>query len=68
LKQGTKALRGSVHQTRRYVGMGFVDPPVEFVRLARVLGADRTDALASALTASLAISFDDDVDRSFAPV
>jgi hypothetical protein len=68
LDQRTNVLRGSAHQTRRYVGMGFVDPPVEFVRLARVLGADRTDALASALTASQAILFDDDVDRSFAPV
>jgi hypothetical protein len=47
--------------------MDFVDPPVEFVRLARSLGADCADALASALTASQAILFDN-VDRSFAPV
>jgi hypothetical protein len=68
LDQRTNVLRGSAHQTRRYVGMDFVDPPVEFVRLARAPGADRADALASALTASQAIRFDDDVDGLFAPV
>jgi hypothetical protein len=67
LDQRTNVRRGSAHQTRCYVGMDFVDPPVEFVRLARSLGADCADALASALTASQAILFDD-VDRSFAPV
>jgi hypothetical protein len=68
LDQRTNMLRGSVHQTRRYVGMDFVDPPVEFVRLARALGAGRVDAHASALTTSQAILFDDDVDGSFASV
>ncbi len=48
--------------------MDFVDPPVDVASLARALGADRTDALASALTASQAILFDDDVGGSFAPV
>jgi hypothetical protein len=67
LDQRTNVRRDSAHQTRCYVGMDFVDPPVEFVRLARSLGADCADALASALTASQAILFDD-VDRSFAPV
>jgi len=68
LDQRTNLLRGSAHQTGRYVGVGFVDPPVEFVDHARSPGANRTDALASALTASQAILFDDDVDGSFAPV
>jgi len=68
LDQRTNVLRGSAHQTRRYVSMDFVDPPVEFVRLARALGADRIGALASALTASQAILFDDEVDGSFALV
>jgi len=60
LDQRTNVLRGSAHQTGRYVGMDFVDPPVDVVGLARSLGADHTDALASALTASQAILFDDD--------
>ncbi len=68
MKQRTKAPRGLVHQTGRYVGMDFVDPPVDVASLARARGADRTDALASALTASQAILFDDDVGGSFAPV
>jgi hypothetical protein len=68
LDQRTNVLRGSAHQTRRYVGMDFVDPPVEFVRLARALGADRIDAHASALTTSQAILFDVVVDGSFASV
>jgi hypothetical protein len=59
--------RTNVRRTGRHVGMDFVDLPVEFVRLARSLGADCADALASVLTASQAILFDD-VDRSFAPV
>jgi hypothetical protein len=48
--------------------MDFADLPVEFVRPARALGADRIDAHASALTTSRAILFDDDVDGSFASV
>ncbi len=60
MDQRTNVLRGSAHQTRRYVGMDFVDSPVEFVGLARPPGADRRDAVASALTASQAILFDDD--------
>jgi hypothetical protein len=68
LDQRTNVRRGSVHQTRCYVGVDFVDPPVEFVRPARSHGADRIDAHALALTTSRAILFDDDVDGSFAPV
>jgi hypothetical protein len=59
--------RTNVHRTRRYIGVDFVDPPVEFVRLERALGADRVDAPTSAVTASQAILFDVVVDRSFAP-
>ena len=68
MDQRTNVRRSSAHQTGCYVGMDFVDPPVEFVRLARSLGADRVGAPTSALAASQAILIDDDVDGSFAPV
>jgi hypothetical protein len=61
LKQRTKALRDSARH------MDFIDPPLDVVRLARPLGADRVDMFASALSPSQAILFDD-VDGSFAPV
>jgi hypothetical protein len=67
LKQWTNALHGSAQQTECCVGMDFIDPPVDVVRLGSLLGADRVDMFASALSTTQAILFDD-VDGSFAPV
>ena len=50
LKQRVHALRGHAAQTDIYVGMDLVDPPVDFIGVARALGvrADRATTLGDA--------------------
>ncbi len=59
LKQRLHALRGHAAQVGRYVGMDLMDPPIDFVGLARSFGlrAERVDKLpdvSRALSAALA--------------
>ena len=77
LKQRTNALRGYAAQMDKFVGMDFIDPPIDFLGLARSLGLQAIpaktlkevrEALATALKAKGPVLIDVELDRSFKPV
>ncbi|HLH90074.1 MAG TPA: thiamine pyrophosphate-dependent enzyme [Xanthobacteraceae bacterium] len=77
LKQRLHALRGLAEQADTYVGMELVDPPVDFVGLARSLGinAERaktvhesTDLVAKGVKSDTALLIDVALDRHFKPM
>jgi benzoylformate decarboxylase len=77
LKQRLHAFRGHAEQVDTYVGMELVDPPVDFVGLARSLGveaqraktvAEATDLVAKGLKGDTALLIDVALDRSFKPM
>jgi benzoylformate decarboxylase len=77
LKQRLHAQRGHAAQVDTYVGMELIDPPIDFVGLARSLGiaAERastlhetTDLLASGLSGDTAMLIDVELDRGFKPM
>ncbi len=77
LKQRLVALRGLAEQADKFVGMELVDPPIDFVGLARSLGieaqkaktvADTTDLIAQALKSGKALLIDVDMERNYKPM
>jgi benzoylformate decarboxylase len=77
LKQRLHAQRGHAAQVDTYVGMELIDPPIDFVGLARSLGiaAERastlpetTDLIASGLSGDAAMLIDVELDRGFKPM
>jgi len=77
LKQRLHAQRGHAAQVDTYVGMELVDPPIDFVGLARSLGIaaerthtvhDTTDLLAKGLAGDTAMLIDVELDRGFKPM
>jgi benzoylformate decarboxylase len=77
LKQRVNALRGHAAQTDIYVGMDLVDPPIDYVGLARSLGiaaerattvAQATDLVGKALAGGDAMLIEVTLDRAFKPV
>jgi benzoylformate decarboxylase len=77
LKQRLHAQRGHAAQVDTYVGMELVDPPIDFVALARSLGiaAERaktlhetTDLLRKGLADGAAMLIDVELDRGFKPM
>jgi benzoylformate decarboxylase len=77
LKQRLHAQRGLAAQVDTYVGMELVDPPIDFVALARSLGiaAERaktlhetTDLLRKGLANGAAMLIDVELDRGFKPM
>jgi benzoylformate decarboxylase len=77
LKQRVNALRGHSAQTGRYVAMDLVDPPIDFVGMARSLGvraerATTLDAVRAALAAAFSATgpslIDIEIDPSFSPI
>lgn len=77
LKQRTNALKGHAAQTDRFIAMDFVDPPIDFLGLARSMGVEahaaRTldevrKALATALQSNKPTLIDVELDRAFKPV
>jgi len=77
LKQRLHAQRGLAAQTDTYVGMELLDPPIDFVALARALGiaAERartvhetTDLIAKAIAGDRAMLIDVELDRAFKPM
>ncbi|MFL6947155.1 MAG: thiamine pyrophosphate-binding protein [Xanthobacteraceae bacterium] len=77
LKQRLHAQRGHAAQVDTYVGMELIDPPIDFVALARSLGiaAERattlhetTDLLRKGLAAGAAMLIDVELDRGFKPM
>jgi benzoylformate decarboxylase len=77
LKQRLHALRGHAEQVDAYVGMELIDPPVDFVGLARSLGVEAqraktvheaTDLVAQGLKANTPLLIDVALDRAFKPM
>jgi benzoylformate decarboxylase len=77
LKQRLHAFRGHAEQVDTYVGMELVDPPVDFVGLARSLGVhaeraktvqEATDLVAKGLKSDTTLVIDVELDRSFKPM
>ena len=77
LKQRVHALRGHAAQTDTYVGMDLVDPPIDFVALARAFGvaAERTatvaesiDLLRKGVADGVPSLIDVTLDRAFKPM
>jgi benzoylformate decarboxylase len=77
LKQRLHAQRGHAAQVDTYVGMELIDPPIDFVALARSLGiaAERattlhetTDLLRKGLADGAAMLIDVELDRGFKPM
>ncbi|HEY1541148.1 MAG TPA: thiamine pyrophosphate-dependent enzyme [Xanthobacteraceae bacterium] len=77
LKQRLHALRGHAEQVDTYVGMELIDPPVDFIGLARSLGinAERaktvheaTDLVAKGLKSDTSLLIDVALDRHFKPM
>jgi benzoylformate decarboxylase len=77
LKQRLLALRGHAEQVDTYVGMELVDPPIDFVGLARSLGVaaehvktvhDATDLVAYGIKSNAPLLIDVDLDPAFKPM
>jgi len=77
LKQRLHAFRGHAEQVDTYVGMELIDPPVDFVGLARSLGvnaeraktvAEATDLVAKGIKSDTTLLIDVAMDRSFKPM
>jgi benzoylformate decarboxylase len=77
LKQRLHALRGHAEQVDAYVGMELLDPPVDFVGLARSLGVqaerartvhEATDLVAKGLKSDTTLLIDVAMDRAFKPM
>jgi benzoylformate decarboxylase len=77
LKQRLHALRGHAEQVDTYVGMELLDPPVDFVGLARSLGVnaerartvhEATDLVAKGLKGDTTLLIDVAMDRAFKPM
>jgi benzoylformate decarboxylase len=77
LKQRLLALRGHAEQVDTYVGMELVDPPIDFVGLARSLGVaaehvktvhDATDLVAHGIKSNAPLLIDVDLDPAFKPM
>jgi benzoylformate decarboxylase len=77
LKQRLHAFRGPAEQVDTYVGMELVDPPVDFVGLARSLGVnaeraktvkEATDLVAKGLKSDTTLLIDVELDRAFKPM
>jgi benzoylformate decarboxylase len=77
LKQRLLALRGHAEQVDTFVGMELVDPPIDFVGLARSLGVaaehvktvhDATDLVAQGIESGAPLLIDVDRDPAFKPM
>ncbi len=77
LKQRLHAQRGLAAQVDRFVGMELVDPPIDYVGLARSLGIaaeraksvhDATDLIAKGLQSNAPLLIDVPIDRNYKPV
>jgi len=77
LKQRLHAFRGHAEQVDTYVGMELVDPPVDFIGLARSLGVnaerattvkEATDLVAKGLKSDTTLLIDVAMDRAFKPM
>jgi benzoylformate decarboxylase len=77
LKQRLHAQRGLAAQVDRFVGMELVDPPIDYVGLARALGiaAERaktvhetTDLIAQGLNSKAPLLIDVAMERNYKPV
>jgi benzoylformate decarboxylase len=77
LKQRLHAQRGHAAQVDTYVGMELLDPPIDFVGLARSLGIaaerattlhDTTDLLRKGLANGAAMLIEVELDRGFKPM
>jgi benzoylformate decarboxylase len=77
LKQRLLALRGHAEQVDTFVGMELVDPPIDFVGLARSLGVaaehvktvrDATDLVAHGIKSGAPLLIDVDLDPAFKPM
>jgi benzoylformate decarboxylase len=77
LKQRLLALRGHAEQVDTFVGMELVDPPIDFVGLARSLGVaaehvktvhDATDLVAKGIKSDAPLLIDVDLDPAFKPM
>jgi benzoylformate decarboxylase len=77
LKQRLLALRGHAEQVDTFVGMELVDPPIDFVGLARSLGVaaehvktvhDATDLVAHGIKSNAPLLIDVDLDPAFKPM
>jgi benzoylformate decarboxylase len=77
LKQRLNALRGHAAQTDVYVGMDLLDPPIDYVGLARSLGiaaerartvAETIDLVGTALAGGAPMLIDVTLDRAFKPM
>jgi len=77
LKQRLHAQRGLAAQVDRFVGMELVDPPIDYVGLARSLGIaaeraktvhDATDLIAKGLQSNAPLLIDVPTDRNYKPV
>jgi len=76
LKQRVNALRGHAAQTDRYVAMDIIDPPIDFVGLARSLGiaaerartvAEVVDLVKKGLAGNAPVLIDVTIDPVFKP-
>jgi len=77
LKQRLHAFRGHAEQVDTYVGMELIDPPVDFVGLARSLGVDAeraktvqeaTDLVAKGIKSDTTLLIDVAMERAFKPM
>jgi benzoylformate decarboxylase len=77
LKQRVHGMRGHAAQTDTYVGMDLIDPPIDFVGLARSLGiaaertrtvGETTDLIAKGLAMDAPMLIEVGLDRSFKPL
>ena len=77
LKQRLHAQRGLAAQVDRFVGMELVDPPIDYVGLARSLGVaaerattvrDATDLIANGIKSNAPLLIDVPTDRNYKPV
>jgi benzoylformate decarboxylase len=77
LKQRLHAFRGHAEQVDTYVGMELIDPPVDFIGLARSLGVnaeraktvqEATDLVAKGLKSDTTLLIDVAMDRSYKPM
>jgi len=77
LKQRLHAQRGLAAQVDRFVGMELLDPPIDYVGLARSLGIaaerantvhDATDLIARGLQSNAPLLIDVPTDRNYKPV
>ena len=73
LRQRLRALRGAAAQVDRYVGMELVDPPIDYIGLARSLGVaaerattvhEATDLLARGLKSGAPLLIEVPIDRT----